>query len=197
MTATAGTTCSRARRRNNGPVVTRMRTDTDLDACEQVAQVVHVLDGYPAYLRDMRSFLVSDDALYAWVIEEGEQIVGHVALHRRSFPAVMATASAALGLPPERLGVVARLFVAPGQRGKGFGRALLATASRAARAQGLWPVLDVATQYQRAIGLYESCGWTCAGLVVFRSPDGREFDELVYVAPSDNEAPATAGTSGP
>ena len=174
-----------------------MRTDTDLDACEQVAQVVHVLDGYPAYLRDMRSFLVSDDALYAWVIEEGEQIVGHVALHRRSFPAVMATASAALGLPPERLGVVARLFVAPGQRGKGFGRALLATASRAARAQGLWPVLDVATQYQRAIGLYESCGWTCAGLVVFRSPDGREFDELVYVAPSDNEAPATAGTSGP
>lgn len=177
-------------------MVTRARTDADLDACEQVAQAVHVLDGYPLYLRDMRSFLVSTDALYAWVIEEGDQILGHVALHRRSFDAVMATAGAALVLPPERLGVVARLFVAPERRGKGLGRALLATASGAARAQGLWPILDVATRYQRAIGLYESCGWTCAGPVVFRWPDGRELDELVYVAPADDEGGPADGTDG-
>lgn len=178
-------------------MVIRKRTDSDFDACYQVAQAVHALDGYPVYLPNPRSFLVNADALCAWVIEEDEQIVGHVALHRRSFDAVMVTASAALGLAPERLGVVARLFVAPGQRAKGFGRALLATASQAARARGLWPILDVATRYQRAISLYESCGWTCAGPVVFRTPDGVEVDELVCVAPTDCEALATAGISSP
>lgn len=187
-------TYSRARRSNTWPVTIRLRTDADLDACEQVAQAVHLLGGYPAYLRNMRSFLVSTDALYAWVIAEGEQIVSHVAAHRRSFAAVMATGSAALGLTPERLRVVARLVVDPGQRGKGFGRALLATASRALRAQGLWPVLDVATQYRNAIGLYESCGWACAGPVVFLAPDGREFNELVYVPPSDDETTPAPGT---
>jgi GNAT superfamily N-acetyltransferase len=154
-----------------------------------VGNEVHTSDGYPLYLVDMRSFLVSADVLCAWVIEEGGQIVGHVALHRRSTEAVMATATRALGLPPERLGVVARLFVVPGQRGKGFGRALLATAAQAARARGMWPVLDVVAQSQSAIDLYESCGWTCAGRVVFRAPDGREFEELVYLAPpGDNQS---------
>lgn len=126
----------------------RLRTGTDLETLDKVAQAVHLLDGYPVYLGDVRSFLVSDDALSAWAAEEDGQVVGHVALHRRSFGAVMATVSAALALPAEHLGVVARLFVAPGQRGKGLGRALLATASQAARAEGLWPVLDVATRYQ-------------------------------------------------
>ncbi len=165
-----------------------LRTGTDLDALEKVAQAVHLLDGYPVYLGDVRSFLVSDDTLSAWVAEEGGQVAGHVALRRRSFDAVMATASAALALPTERLGVVARLFVAPGQRGKGLGRALLATASQAAWAEGLWPVLDVATRYQSAIALYESCGWTCTGSVVFRAPDGWEVDELVSVGPSGDAA---------
>lgn len=106
----------------------RVRADADLDDCEKVAQAVHSLDGYPAYLRDMRSFLVSADALCAWVIDD-DVISGHVALHRRSFEAVMATASTVLGVPREQIGVVARLFVAPEHRGKGFGRALLTTAT--------------------------------------------------------------------
>jgi GNAT superfamily N-acetyltransferase len=182
---------------STGPVVIRARADTDLDACEQVARAVHLLDGYPAYLRDMRSFLVSADALCAWVMEEDDAVVGHVALHRRSFEAVMATASAFLGIPREQIGVVARLFVAPGHRGKGFGRALLATASQAARSQGLWPVLDVSTRYRRAIELYVSNGWTCAGPVVFRAPDGRVFDELVYIGPPEDEAPPQSGGPAP
>ena len=175
-------------------VFIRTRTGSDLEPCERVLEAVHLLDGYPLYLRDTRSFLVSADALGAWVIEEGDEVAGHVALHRHSTGPVMATASCALNLPPERLGVVARLFVAPGQRGKGVGRALLSTASDAARARDLWPVLDVCTRYQRAVDLYESCGWICAGPVVSRGPDGQDIDELVYVAPAA-AGPSPAATS--
>jgi len=162
----------------------RARTDADLETCVAMARVVHRVDGYPPYLpSDLRTFLASPDAHGAWVAERAGRIVGHVALHPHSTPPVLALASEALGLPVDRLGVVARLLVDPSTRRGGVGRALLDVASQDAVARGLWPVLDVATQLRGAIRLYESCGWTRAGQVRVPLGGGFWLDEVVYLAP--------------
>jgi ribosomal-protein-alanine N-acetyltransferase len=171
-------------------VVVRPRVDADLDVCVAVAHAVHELDGYPAYLAtDLRTFLVSPGAHAAWVAERSGEIVGHVALHRSSTAAAMARASEALDLPADRLGVVARLLVAPTARRGGVGRALLEVATHGATERGLWPVLDVAVQLPGAVRLYESRGWTPAGPVTVSFPDGTTLDELVFLGPP----PATEG----
>jgi len=165
----------------------RERTETDLDGLVQIAGVVHDVDGYPLYLPgDLRTFLASADATHAWVAEMDGEVVGHVALHHRSSCAVMALASEAAGRPPERLGVIARLLVAPPARGKGIGRCLLRTATDAARGQGLYPVLDVAVHHAAAIKLYEASGWERAGRVTVTFGHGGALDEYVYLGPSEN-----------
>jgi GNAT superfamily N-acetyltransferase len=94
---------------------------------------VHELDGYPAYLPgDLRRFVASSSALSAWVAEEGGVILGHVAMHSRSSVAALTLACETLGEPIERLGVVARLLVAPTARRRGIGRMLLDAARHAA-----------------------------------------------------------------
>ena len=63
----------------------RRRTNDDLVRAVDLAELVHELDGYPRYLPgDLRSFLASEDALASWVAVEGSELVGHVALHRRT-----------------------------------------------------------------------------------------------------------------
>jgi GNAT superfamily N-acetyltransferase len=162
----------------------RTRTDADLDTCVELARVVHALDGYPVFLpTDLRTFLASPGAYGAWAAEYGGAIVGHVALHPYSTAPVMDRASEALGQPVDRLGVVARLLVAPSARRRGVGQALLEVASRDAVARGLWPILDVATTLHGGIHLYESCGWTCAGQVTVRLGEELTVDELVYLGP--------------
>jgi len=127
--------------------------------------------------------VVSADALAAWVAEQAGDIVGHVALHRRTIDPVLALAGQALQQPVERLGVVARLFVGLSARRSGTGRALLEMASADAVARGLWPILDVATNLHAAIGLYETCGWTRLGAVTVRFADSWSLDEYVYLGP--------------
>jgi len=162
----------------------RTRTEADLNACVQLAVVVHRVDGYPPYLPgDLRSFVASPGVIEAWVAERNGEIVGHVALHGRSSDAVMALAAGVTGRPPDRIGVVARLFVAPAAREDGVGGLLLGTAASAAVELGLWPILDVAAQFDAAISLYEKCGWRCAGRVTVHFGDATSLDEVVYVAP--------------
>jgi threonine aldolase/GNAT superfamily N-acetyltransferase len=163
----------------------RERVDADLGGCEQLALTVHGVDRYPMYLPDdMRGFMATPDAICAWVAEEDGEIVGHVALRPLSSPPVLAMASEALGLPAERLGVVARLIVSPRYRRRGLGRSLLETAALEARARGLWPILDVVASDEAAIGLYESCGWAAAGKVTVRWGEYPEVEELVYLGPA-------------
>ena len=84
-----------------------------------------------------------------WVADLADEVVGHVALVPRSVPATMELATSALGLPAERLAVVARLFVSPRARGQRACRLLLDKAVAGAAARGLYPVLDVDTGARR------------------------------------------------
>jgi GNAT superfamily N-acetyltransferase len=112
------------------PVHVRVRTEADLDACIHLTERVHESDGYPVYFPDgLRPFSASPDAIASWVAEEQGEVVGHVALHRRSTDAVMAMAANALCQPYERMGVIARLLVDPELRREGFRRVLLQTAA--------------------------------------------------------------------
>jgi GNAT superfamily N-acetyltransferase len=162
----------------------RVRTSADLDRCVEMARIVHERDGYPPYLpTDLQAFLAWPDAYEAWVVEHAGTIVGHVALHRRSSDRVMIIASEALQQPIDRLGVVSRLLVDPSARRLGAGRALLDEASRDASARGLWPILDVATQFHGAIRLYENSGWIRAGEIALTLGDSFSLDEVVYLGP--------------
>jgi GNAT superfamily N-acetyltransferase len=118
------------------------------------------------------------------VAEEDQKLVGHVALHHRSWEGVMELARHATGLAEERLAVVARLLVSPAARRRGVARALLETATRTARDLGLCPILDVAVRYQAANRLYQAEGWRCLGTVRFPMPDGTTADEYVYLGPT-------------
>lgn len=167
----------------------RDRVDEDLPALVQLARVVHDSDGYPLYLpTDLGRFLVSPDAHRAWVAEDDGTLLGHVALHSRSWEGVMALARQETGLGDEQLAVVARLLVSPSDRRRGTGRALLRVAARTAWDLGYTPILDVATTYQAAHRLYEAEGWRRLGTVGFPIPDGHTVDEHVYLGPRSEAA---------
>lgn len=166
-------------------LVVRRRVAADTDELVRIAEVVQERDGYPGRRpRDLRRFLVSDDALDAWVAECDGAIAGHVALHRESLPVVMEKAGEAVGRGDRELAVVARLIVDPVARGRGAGRALLETGAEAARARGLHPILDVVTHYDAANALYRSCGWHNLGVVEMVFRDGTTLHSYVYVAPT-------------
>jgi hypothetical protein len=57
---------------------------------------------------------------------------------------------------------------------------LLDTATQAALARGLHPILDVVTQHIAAISLYEHSGWTRLGQVTAKFSEGHELDEIVF-----------------
>jgi GNAT superfamily N-acetyltransferase len=155
-----------------------------MDECVRLGSVVHERDGYPAYLAtDMRTFLMASDAVAAWVAEHEGRVIGHVALHRRTIPDVMAIASAALDVATDQLGVIARLLVDPKARQMGVGRLLLEAAAREARLRWLRPILDVCSRFGPAIALYERSGWVRAGQVDLVFGD-MEIEEIVYLGPA-------------
>jgi ribosomal protein S18 acetylase RimI-like enzyme len=98
-------------------------------------------------------------------------------------PNVVALASQSLGVPPERLGVVARLMVSPEARRMGIGQTLLELATQEALDRDLCPVLDVVTDHAAGIAMYERAGWIKAGVVTSELSVGRSFEEIVYLAP--------------
>jgi ribosomal protein S18 acetylase RimI-like enzyme len=166
------------------PIIVRPRVEAGVDELVQIAARVQHADGYPGRRpRDLRAFLDAPDGLSAWVVEYDNCIAGHVAIHRKSLPVVMARAADALHCDAGDLAVVARLIVDPYRRRTGIGRELLETAAAAARQQGLHPILDVATHYHAAIALYRSCGWRNVGEVTMVFADGTELQSYVYVAP--------------
>lgn len=139
---------------------TRIRTPDDIAACAWLLAEVHAADGYPAsWPADPAAWLSPPDVLAAWVAENENGVVGHVALRAATHTSGTPIWTAATSLPSDRLGEIARLYIAPGARGQGFGAALLATACDEARRQGLRPVLEVLDHDVAAITLYERTGW--------------------------------------
>lgn len=173
-----------------------MRTESDLDVCEQLCLDVHQRDGYPRRLPDdLRRFMAWPNAICAWVAELDGEVVGHVALHASGSPEIMDLTARMTGQPVERFGVVARLLVSPHARRNGLGRSLLLRASGHAVSLGLVPLLEVTTDLQPAIDLYEDSGWLRVGKtsVHWRST-GDVVDEYAYVAPSLDGAPALSSS---
>jgi len=166
----------------------RPRTPEDADACADVARLVYERDAYPVVLPDdLRGFIVAPFAIGAWVAEDDGDVVGHVALHPSGSPEVLALASGALGEPPGRLALVARLFVSLRRRRRGIAAALLTTASDAARSLGRVAILDVATHFAAAISLYEAHGWSRLGMVTVDIGTPELLDEFVFAAPRVSE----------
>ena len=162
----------------------RTRRQVDRDTLLRLARQVHDNDGYPIYLpSDLGAFIYSHDALAAWVAESDGEIIGHVALHRSSWDDVMQLARQSTGLADNQLAVVARLLVTATYRRQGVGAALLDHATDHARHLGLRPILDVATVYTPAVGLYERSGWSRLGTVKFPLPEDGTVDEYVFLAP--------------
>jgi hypothetical protein len=63
-----------------------------------------------------------------------------------------------------------------------------------AHGRGRQPILDVATHFDAAIALYESCGWDRAGEVTIELSDEPSLQCYVYIGPApgrDNGAPVT------
>jgi GNAT superfamily N-acetyltransferase len=162
----------------------RPRADADLAACERLAEVVHVHDGYPVYLPgDLRAFLAEPDALAHWVAVEGGEVVGHVALHPVGSDAMMALATDKTGMSASEFGVVARLLVSPAARRLGIGRQLLDRAGGCARQLGRRPILEVVDRHASAVRLYESRGWNCLGRIVVTFGRSEPITELVFIGP--------------
>ena len=162
----------------------RPRTDDDIDACVGLLHLLHDSDGYPAHWPDdPRRFVAHPKQLGAWVIEEEGVPVAHIALNAAAHDQVAQPASEACGTPVEQLATVARLMVAPQVRRQGYGRILLAVATREAHARGLRPILDTAEANAASSALYDAMGWTRAGAFTIRFRTGETLASLIFIGP--------------
>jgi len=141
-------------------------------------------DGYPHATTDLEAFLFPPTMRRAWVATAGGALVGHVGLASTALPGVIDRAATSLDLLPARCVVVARLFSAPSQRGRGIGRALLDHAAQEAAAEGLVAVLDTAVDNQAGLALYRGAGWVEHGELATTLPSGADFQAVVFSAPN-------------
>jgi GNAT superfamily N-acetyltransferase len=158
-----------------------------------LADTVRAVDRWPPHrIGPTKDFIGGTGALDAFVAEDDHAVIGHVAVHERAAPSVMALAADAIGVQASGLAVVARLFVDPSHRGRRIGSRLLEASAEAAMAAGRHPVLDVWTELDSAIALYERAGWARLGEVTFTfsepcGPDclhtGSSLRSFVYSAP--------------
>jgi GNAT superfamily N-acetyltransferase len=140
--------------------IIRVRRKDEMDACVRILADVHAADGYPLlWPEDPAEWLSPDTLLTAWVAEKEGILVGHVALCSAVGDSSAPLWSTASGLPPDRIAVIAKLFVSPRARGRGLGAALLGEACMEARRRGLLPALEVLDHDRSAIALYERTGW--------------------------------------
>ncbi|MEU4426193.1 GNAT family N-acetyltransferase [Actinoplanes sp. NPDC024001] len=167
------------------PAVIREKTTADGPACVDLLLRVHRTDGYPMHLApdEVPGFFTAGVEAAAWVAELDGDIVGHVALHTPPDDPTLDVAAGATGLPVDRLALVARLFVDPGQRRTGLGRLLLRHAAAAAPQLGRRAVLDVGQTLPTAVALYDSEGWQRVGDLHVPLDADTMLDLWVYVSP--------------
>jgi GNAT superfamily N-acetyltransferase len=161
----------------------RRRSDQDLDECIRLLRLVHDEDGYPRnWPASPRTWLAPDDQLGAWVGDDGERLLGHVAVAEPDVSPATAVWSAALDVTPAALLRVSLLFVAPFARGRRLGGRLLDAAVRYVVDRGSQPVLEVVSSDRGAVALYTRLGWRQVGRLQpewLPPPD----QTLLFVAP--------------
>ncbi len=164
----------------------RVRRNDDLDACVRVLAEVHGANAYPMnWPADPEAWLTPENMLEAWVAVLEGTVAGHVALCTTAGESGAPIWEEASGLPADRIGVVAKLFVAPSARGSGLGRELVTMVCAEAREWGLHPALDVLDTDQGAVGLYERMGWrrVASVPVEWAKADGQRHALHYYLAP--------------
>jgi GNAT superfamily N-acetyltransferase len=188
-------------------VAIRPRRPDDLVALANVLDRVSEASAYPPHRPAPSERLIAtrDELASLAYQDDAGLVLGHVALHESSAPAVMDVATDATGLPLHQLAVVARLFVDPAAQGRGIGAALLARATRRSHELGRRPVLDVWEGLASARAFYEAAGWKRLGdaTIEFRSGcttacvhDGRAIRSLVYAgADAHDSSPVNGGGS--
>ncbi len=154
----------------------------DVPGCVAVLGRVHEASGYPGRWPADPAGWLSHRLTTAWVAICGGDVVGHVGLAAGLEAQCLREAT---GKEPGQTATVARLFVDPGTRRAGVGRALLGAAVAEALTRGLQPVLDVVDDSRDAIGLYEASGWRLAGRGrgTWLGADGRPPVLRYYVLP--------------
>lgn len=99
---------------------------------------------------------------------DGGAVIGHVGVADAARDTSAPTWERHLGVARSELGVLARLAVAPTERGRGLGRLLLRQAMAETRRRGLIPVLDVFAGSEAAIELYLSEGFALLEMTSFQ-----------------------------
>jgi len=145
-----------------------------------VLHAVHLADSYPVrWPEQPAQWIAGPRTIAAWVSENRDELVGHLALTAPDPDSDWPQWRQALAVPSDRLAVVRRFFVAPEWRRQGVGDALLGLGHGEASRRGLRLALDVAVHNQAAIRFYEHRGWRRVGeakrawleLVLFVEPD--------------------------
>src|SRR5436309_2740066 len=158
----------------------RPRRDDDLERLVAVLGVVKRSDGYPAnWPDDPVRWLAGHHTIAAWVCEEHDELVGHLALTHPDPDRNWPQWREGLGLPAQRLAVIRRLFVAPHRRRGGIASHLTTAAKREAATRGLHLVLDVSNSNGGAIAFWKAHGWRQVGRASL--PPGEEGHALELV----------------
>jgi GNAT superfamily N-acetyltransferase len=150
----------------------RPREPGDLPGLCDVLAAQAPSSGYPIrwpWSAPVEEFIVRRNEEMAWTAvldAEPSQPVGHVAVERvvDAGDGIATGWMEATGLPADRLGCIAVLFVDQDHRGLGVGQALIDTAVSWLGERGRQPVLDVVSVHDRVIDLYHRGGWRTVGL---------------------------------
>lgn len=161
----------------------RDRRPGDLDALAAALVEVHRIDGYPVEgVADPHAWLTPPGTLHAWVATVDEAVVGH-ALARTAQPEVAAVdAWVRHGGDVATTIVGARLFVAPGGRGRRLGTRLARTLTDWAVHHALDVVGDVMAKDTAAIAIYERLGWHRLGTTMHDTGRGDRVPAYLYAS---------------
>lgn len=147
-------------------LVVRPRTTTDVPPLVEVLAEQQPASRYPFRWPlpfPAEEFVARAGEEAAWVARVDGRVAGQVAVLGVADDELGRAWCAATGLAPADLAVVASFFVGTRHRGRGVGRALLATAVEWVRERGRLPVLDVVQGHAAAVRLYTSAGWRTVG----------------------------------